>query len=142
MNRTRSIAGLFAAAIAAALFVPFFHPAALHAQKSGEVMIEIRNSTYEFHGGILKPHEEATIVLRNRDDVTHGFNSSLFEGLDVEVESDTGTVYGHGIKGVHINPGQELLIHFMPTGPGKFEFHCDLHPKMKGEILILSVGTA
>jgi plastocyanin len=143
MIRIRSAAFVFTVAVAAAALVsPSFYPKALNAQQGGTVVIEIRNYTYEFHGGILKPHEPATVVLRNKDNVTHGFNSTLLEGLDVEVESDTGTVYGHGIRGLHINPGQELKIHFMPTASGRFEFHCDLHPKMKGEILILTVGTA
>ena len=140
MSRIRSIMLIWTVAVAASLMWPAIHSDALKAQQGGQVVIEIRNYTYEFHGGVLKPLEPATIVLRNKDDVTHGFNSTLFESLDVDVETDAGDTYGNGIKGVHIAPGKEIRIHFTPTGPGKHEFHCDIHKNMKGEILILAVG--
>jgi len=109
-------------------------------EQSGKVEIVIRNSTYEVQGGILRPNEASTIVLRNLDKIQHGFNSSLLAELDLQVETDGATVYGKGIKGVHINPGGTVRLHFIPTQPGRFSFQCDLHPSMKGELLLLSVG--
>jgi plastocyanin len=32
-----------------------------------------------------------------------------------------------------------VRISFLPNRPGKFSFRCDLHPNMKGELLILSI---
>lgn len=109
-------------------------------QQSGVVEIIIRNSTFQFQGGVLRPNESATIVLRNQDKIQHGFISPLLEELDVRVETEDGTTFGKGIKGVHVNPGKTVQFNFIPTRPGKFSFQCDLHPGMKGELLLLSVG--
>ena len=46
----------------------------------------IRNFTFEFQGGALRPNVTGTIVLRNLDKVKHGFTSSL-EEIEVQVES-------------------------------------------------------
>ncbi|MBI1820903.1 MAG: cupredoxin domain-containing protein [Nitrospirae bacterium] len=110
-------------------------------QTSGEVEIIIRNSTFEFQGGILKPDQAASIVIHNQDQITHGFTSTLLADLDVLVESNGVTTLGKGIKGVHIDSGKTVRIHFLPNRPGNFPFRCDLHPDMKGELLVLSIGS-
>jgi plastocyanin len=121
------------------LIAPSSSPRAL----SGvEVEVVIRNSTFEFHGGILKPNEPAVIHLQNTDDIRHGFMSSLFENVEVEVETAGGVVYGKNIRGVHVDPGEAIEIRFTPLMSGQYTFRCDLHPKMKGELLVLSIGTA
>ena len=109
-------------------------------QPSGKVEIVIQNSRYEYQGGILKPDESSTIIVRNADKIRHGFTSTLLENLDLRVETDSVITYGKGIKGVYIEPGGRVRLHFFPTQPGKFTFQCDLHPSMKGELLLLSVG--
>ncbi len=116
------------------------HPSVLTAQETGRVEIVIRNFTFEFQGGALRPNVPGTIVLRNLDKVKHGFTSMLLQEVDVQVESSGATTYGKGIKGVYINPGETVQIHFIPTRPGRFPFRCDIHPNMKGELLLLSVG--
>jgi len=99
----------------------------------------IRNYTFEFQGGALRPNEPGTIVLKNSDKVQHGFTSPFLAEQDVQVEAAAGTTYGKGIRGVYINPGETLKIHFTPNRPGSFQFRCDLHTNMKGELLFLSV---
>jgi hypothetical protein len=108
-------------------------------QPSGMVEIIIRNSTFQFQGGILKPDQAATIVIHNQDQITHGFTSTLLADLDVQVDSNGVTTLGKGIKVVHIDSGKTVRIHFLPNRPGKFPFRCDLHPNMKGELLVLSI---
>ena len=112
----------------------------LTALETGKVEIIIRNSTFEFQGGVLRPNEPGTILLKNLDKIQHGFTSPFFEEQDIRVESSGGIAYGKGIKGVYINPGETLQIHFIPNRPGSFSFRCDIHPNMKGELLLLSVG--
>ena len=109
--------------------------------QTGKVEIAIRNSTFEFQGGILKPDVASIIVVRNLDKLQHGFNSSFLQEFDLKVDTDGATIYGKGIKGVHINPGGTVRFRFIPTRPGKFSFQCDLHPTMKGELFVLSVQT-
>ncbi len=109
------------------------------APETAKVEIVIRNYAFEFQGGAIRPNEPGTIVLRNLDKVQHGFTSPYLEEQDVRVESASGTAYGKGIRGVYINPGETLQIRFTPNRPGSLSFRCDLHPDMKGELVLLSV---
>jgi len=105
------------------------------------VEIIIRNSTFEFQGGILKRDQAATIVVHNQDTITHGFTSILLADLDVQVESNGVTTFEKGLKAVHIDSGKTVRIHFSPNRPGNFSFRCDLHPNMKGEVFVFSIGS-
>jgi len=110
------------------------------AQQANRLDVTIRNYTYVFKGGVLNPDQPVVIVIENVDKVTHGFMSPLLALQEVEVESRGVTTYGKGIKGVHIDPGTTVTIRFTPTKPGRFTFQCDIHPNMKGEVLLLSIG--
>ena len=119
-------------------------PFAIRAQDDnnniGTITVEIRDSTFKYQARVLKVDQEVTIVLRNQDSIRHGLTSPAFADVEVRVEADSATTYGRGIKGLYLNPGQEVRIYFTPTHPGKLTFRCDLHPAMKGELLFLSVG--
>ncbi|HAK38004.1 MAG TPA: hypothetical protein DCM60_07115 [Nitrospina sp.] len=117
----------------------FLQTTFLQAQDGSKVEIIIKNSTYEVKGGVLKPDLPATIVIRNMDNIIHGFTSPLLEKLDVRVDTKGGTTYGKGIKGVYIEQGETVKIYFTPLLPGKFSFSCDLHPSMKGELLLITI---
>lgn len=106
------------------------------------VEVVIRNFAYEVEGTAIPPGAPALIVLKNLDRVEHGFTSPFFQEIDVQVESGGSTTFGRGMKGVHIAPGGEVQIRFIAPRPGKFTFTCDLHPNMKGELLLLSVVAA
>ncbi|HUJ79212.1 MAG TPA: cupredoxin domain-containing protein [Nitrospiria bacterium] len=110
------------------------------AQQANRLDVTIRNYTYLFKGGVLNPDQPVVIVIENADKVTHGFMSPLLGLQDVEVETRGVTTYGRGIKGVHIDPGTSVTIRFTPNKPGRFTFQCDIHPNMKGEVLLLSIG--
>ena len=112
------------------------------AQDGQELEILIRNSTYEFQGGVPKPGQPVTLMIRNQDKIQHGFTSQIFQEPGIEVEAGGVVTFGNGIKGIHINPGETARLHFVPTRPGKFSFQCDLHPSMKGEVLVLTIGSA
>ena len=102
---------IFIAIVCLSVFFLFAHPFTLTAQENTKVEIVIRNSTFEFQGGALRPNVPGTIVLRNTDKVKHGFTSSFLQEFDVQVESAGVTTYGKGIKGVYIGPGETLQIH-------------------------------
>ena len=120
-----------------------FVPATPIAQEPGERLeIVIRNFTYQFTPRMLRPDQPVTLILHNKDTVEHGLVSPLLPSSDVQVKSSDGTAFGRGIKGVHVQPGKSLSIQLIPSGPGQYRFECDIHPGMKGELLLLSVGTA
>ena len=122
------------------IFVMFSSSVLRADQESGTVSIVIRDSAYEFRGGALRPNEPAAIILRNEDKIQHGFTSELFETFDVRIEGHGAITYGRGIRGVYIKPGETIRILFTPVHPGQISFRCDLHPKMRGELLIISIG--
>ncbi|MBI3608092.1 MAG: cupredoxin domain-containing protein [Nitrospirae bacterium] len=109
-------------------------------QNVGTITVEIVHSAFKYQARVLKADQEVTIVLHNLDSIRHGFTSPAFADTEVRVEADNVTTYGRGIKGLYLNPGEEVKVYLTPTHPGKLTFRCDLHPGMKGELLFLSVG--
>jgi hypothetical protein len=106
------------------------------------VEVTIKDFTFKVEAGTLQLHEPVRIVLTNTDSVQHGFTSDVLDGLDVRVESEGVVTYGRGIKGLYIDPGNQVELLFTPTKSGPVAFRCDLHPRMKGELVVLSVGAA
>jgi hypothetical protein len=131
---------VFATTLILLWLVGYVHPPALDAANEAQVDITIRDYKYEVHAGVIHPDMPVTILIRNRDKVEHGFTSPVLEEFNAQVETGGVTTFGKGIKGIHILPGGEARIHFVPTRSGEFRFQCDIHPTMKGELLMLSVG--
>jgi len=103
------------------------------------VEIRVKNSAFDIQGGVIKTDRAATIILHNDDKITHGFTSSYFSEIDAKIQSEGVTTLGRGIKAIHVDSGKTVWIQFFPNHPGKFSFQCDLHPEMKGELLVLSI---
>lgn len=79
------------------------------------------------------------LVIRNEDSVRHGFTSPMFFGLLVHAEGEGIVSYGKGVEGFYVSPGKSVAIRFTTEHPGSHSFRCDLHPQMKGELLMLNV---
>ena len=105
-----------------------------------EIVIEDR-AFFLAKGGPIQVGTPIEIVLENRDQVRHGFTSSMLIGLLVSGEDDQIATYGKGVEGFYVNPGKTLVIRFSAERPGSFRFHCDLHERMKGELYVLEVPT-
>jgi uncharacterized cupredoxin-like copper-binding protein len=105
-----------------------------------EIELTIRQSQY-FKTKWAPPPENSSVVLtiKNEDDIRHGFTSQLFQDLLVRTLSDGVQVYGKGIEGLYLDPGATIQLRFQVLRPGDYEFHCDLHPTMRGELLLLHV---
>ncbi len=80
------------------------------------------------------------IAIRNEDAVRHDFGSQVFQNSLTRVESGGVISYGRGIGGLFLDPGREAAVRFTIERPGKYEFKCSIHPNMRGELLLLSVG--
>lgn len=113
--------------------------------KATEVEIEltIRDSQYT-KTKWDPPRDGASIVLtiKNEDAIRHGFTSLLFHNLLVHTLSDGVQIYGKGIEGLYLDAGATIQLRFQVDRPGDYEFKCDLHPSMKGELLLLHVDVA
>ena len=81
------------------------------------------------------------IIVRNHDDVRHGFASASLLGLLVTGEDEQIVTYGKGVEGFYINAGKTLIIRIGAERPGTMPFHCDLHEHMKGELYVLEIPT-
>ena len=120
----------------------YLAPSVMVAQDGQTVNIEIRDSQYHVKANILMPEQPVTIVLQNRDKIQHGFTSLQLANLQLEIESSGASTYSRGVQKIHIASGETVRIRFATRGPGSIQFQCDLHPKMKGELLTLSVGVS
>ncbi len=81
------------------------------------------------------------LIVRNNDDVRHGFTSPSLLGLLVSGEDEQIVTYGKGIEGFYVNAGKTLTIRINAERPGTMPFHCDLHEHMKGELYVLEIPT-
>jgi uncharacterized cupredoxin-like copper-binding protein len=105
-----------------------------------EIDITIRDSRY-LKTKWAPPPEGASVVLTitNEDKVRHGFTSKLFHNLLLQSASDGVQIYGKGIEGLYLDPGKTVQLRFQLDRPGNYEFMCDLHPGMRGELLLFHV---
>ena len=70
-----------------------------------EIVIEDR-TFFLAKGGPLQVGTPLEIVVENRDQVRHGFTSSMLIGLLVSGEDDQIATYGKGVEGFYVNPGK------------------------------------
>ena len=111
-----------------------------------EITIKDRQHGYETVG-LTMPSHDTTIVIHNKDSVTHGFASNLFKGIPVRVEGGM-EVQGKNFKSYHVDAGKTMTLHFA-TAPSKFDastgiaesaryaLWCDIHPEVKGEVYVI-----
>ena len=107
------------------------------------VEIVIRDSEFFLtqHGG-LQFGVPTVLILRNQDIIRHGFTSHMLQGLLVHGEGEGITAYGKGMEGFYVDAGKTLVIRFTTEREGRYEFRCDLHPQMRGEVSFLEISTA
>lgn len=110
----------------------------LLAQSEQVVEVTIKDSRFMAKQGTLRLGFPTVIKVRNEDGERHDFGSTMFEGLSTQVEKDGAIVYGRGIGGILLEPKREVVVRFQLSRPGRHEFRCSIHPKMSGELLILS----
>ncbi len=140
--------------IVAMMMLAGMGPNSLYAQAPGmsappskvEITIKDRQHGYETVG-LTMPSHDTTIVVHNKDGVTHGFASNLFKGIPVRVEGGI-EVVGKHFKSYHVDAGKTMTLHFS-TAPSKFDpatgiaesmrhaLWCDIHPEVKGEVYVI-----
>jgi plastocyanin len=113
------------------------------AQQEQRIEIVIRNFEFQLtQPAPIRLHMPTIIILRNQDIVRHGFASPMLMQLMVQGDGEGIAAYGKGVEGFYVDPGKTLVIRFVPERPGKYSFHCDLHPKMRSELYLLEVPAA
>ena len=107
------------------------------------VEISIRNSEFFLtQRGGLQFGVPTVLTLRNHDIIRHGFTSPMLQGLLVHGEGEGFVAYGRGMEGFYVDAGKTLTLRFTPEREGRYEFRCDIHQKMRGEVSFLEMSTA
>jgi len=135
------------AGVALVVVVPVAEPdpSSLSAQMPDEQRIEVVMHNYDFEmiqRSSIQLGTPTVLILRNQDIVRHGFASPAFAHMKLRAQGEGVAVFGQGAEGVHLDPGKMLVLYFVVERSGKLTFHCDLHPHMKGELLILDIPAA
>lgn len=105
---------LLVLAAAAALLVASDKGTASGATASGATPVDINH--FAFHPPTLRVKRGARVAFVNSSNVTH-----------------TATRAGSFNTG-HIKPGTSVVVHF--DTKGTFAYHCNIHPFMKGKIVV------
>ncbi|MER3425263.1 MAG: hypothetical protein C4293_20590 [Nitrospiraceae bacterium] len=79
-----------------------------------EMKIEVTMKDKQFHvEGQTLPGALTEIVIRNLDNVTHGFSSNLFKEVRVRKEGDAEEVMTkRGTQSFHVDPGKTVTLYF------------------------------
>lgn len=109
------------------------------AQTEQKVDVRIRDFTFIATQAPLVLNVPAVITIRNEDSERHNFGSAIFQGILTEVEAGGVKTYGRGVGGVFVEPNANAVIRFTVKRPGRYEFKCSIHPKMKGELWLLNI---
>jgi hypothetical protein len=111
-----------------------------------EVEITETEKGFDFKGWAFTEHP-VKIIIRNKNHVTHGFTSTLFNEIPIRMEGQGSEVRGKHFKSFHLEPGKTMTLHFTPpmkkhptTGQPEHQYYmvwCDIHPEAKGELHIV-----
>jgi hypothetical protein len=105
-----------------------------------EIKLAIRDSQYIMTEWVPPPEGAFLVItIKNEDAIRHGFISELFHNHLIRTNASGVQVYGKGIEGLYLDPGKTIQLRFQVDRPGDYPFQCDLHPHMKGELLLLHV---
>lgn len=113
------------------------------AQAADKMKIEVvmKDKAFKVTGHTL-PGSLTSIVIKNEDNIEHGFTSPLLDDVTVHAEGEGLSLVGKGVKAYHVRPGKTLTLHFTKFSKEepetqRFVFWCDLHPEMKGELFVV-----
>lgn len=129
-------AGIVGLAVAAGLLAPM----TLGAQTEQVIEVTIRDNAFVTKQVPLAMNVPIRIHIKNEDSVRHDFGSNIFHGTHTQVTHVGVVTYGQEIGGVFLDGGKDATLHFTLHRPGQYEFKCSIHPNMKGELLLMSVG--
>lgn len=110
------------------------------AQTEQVVEVLIRDNTFVTKQTPLALNTPIRIAVKNEDKIRHDFGSTIFRDTPTQIEHQGVIAYGQTVGGAFLDGGKSAIFRFTLHRPGQFEFKCSIHPNMKGEILLMSVG--
>ena len=122
------------------LLVTIWWVSPLDAQSEQVMEVTIKDNTFVTKQIPLALNVPIRIDVKNEDKIRHDFGSTIFEDTLTHVEHGGVVAYGRTVGGVFLDGGKRVAVRFTLHRPGEFQFKCSIHPNMKGEILLMSVG--
>ncbi len=110
------------------------------AQTEQVVEVLIRDNTFVTKQAPLALNLPIRIAVKNEDKIRHDFGSTIFRDTPTQIEHQGVIAYGQTVGGAFLDGGKSASFRFTLHRPGQYEFKCSIHPNMKGEILLMSVG--
>ena len=108
--------------------------------------IEIVAKDYQLtvESGYTIVGDPTEIIFRNEDDVTHGFNFSLFGEVLVKLVGGGYLAEGMGPHVYRVDPGKMMVLKLTWASKEQpasttYAFWCDLHLNMDGEMFVVEV---
>jgi hypothetical protein len=109
-------------------------------ESTKKIEIVIKDGKSKVLGGYTLTGAPTEIVVRNDDSITHGFNTSLFDDkLAVTMEGGS-LAKGKGPHVYRVDAGKTMVLKFTLSHQEEsatFAFWCDMHPQMKGEMIVV-----
>lgn len=133
---------LFVVAIGTTAFWMFGMAVAELATPEMTIHVTMKDRAYIVTGH-TSPGALTAIILRNEDNVTHGFSSPLFRQTLTIAEGDAEEIRRRGhIFSYHVDPGKTATIWFKKGRSSHPEtvqvaFWCDIHAQMQSEFLVV-----
>ena len=112
----------------------------LDAQSEQVMEVTIKDNTFVTKQIPLALDVPIRINVKNEDKIRHDFGSTIFQDTLTHVDHDGVIAYGKAVGGVFLDGGKHATVQFTLHRPGQYQFKCSIHPNMRGEILLMSVG--
>jgi plastocyanin len=99
------------------------------AAPGGALTLTAQALTFDTDELQLPAEEEASVTLDNQDTAPHNF--SIYRS-----EQAASAQKGALFRGDNVDAGSSTTYEFEPPKPGRYYFHCDIHPTMNGEVVV------
>jgi uncharacterized cupredoxin-like copper-binding protein len=104
------------------MIVPF------HVDAGPASVVSVEMIEFAFHPAVIRlsAGRPATLVLENRGQLAHQFETSYLRTVPTVVVTDALRVEASGITVVRLQPGATAKVTFVPTMRGRFSFACTI----------------
>jgi uncharacterized cupredoxin-like copper-binding protein len=92
------------------------------------IVVRVEMVEFAFHPSTIRlsPGRPVTLLLVNRGQLAHQFESASLRATSALVVNDTLRVEAGGVDLVRLQPGAAAKVTFLPSARGRFSFACTI----------------